>query len=142
MSTLKEADFYYGAVLSTLINKGICPALIEKGKDRQIYSFTTNKKDFLLFLKYRSKPIDTKTPNYTSWQFCFSDDDISELTQFISSAKHLSVGLVCGNEKLSTSEYAVLNRDNLALLFSQSKTTFTISRKKGEKAFRILIGGG
>lgn len=43
MSTLKEADFYYGAVLSTLINKGICPALIEKGKDRQIYSFTTNK---------------------------------------------------------------------------------------------------
>ena len=31
MSILKEADFYYGAVLSTLINRGICPALVESG---------------------------------------------------------------------------------------------------------------
>ena len=141
MSMLKEADFYYGAVLSLLINKGICPALIEGGKVRQIYKLTTDQKDFLLFLKYRSKPIDTKTPNYKSWQFSFSDDDIKELTQFMSSAKHLSVGLVCGNEKLSTSEYAVINRDELEQLFRQSKTTLTISRKKGEKAFRIIIGG-
>ena len=37
MSILKEADFYYGAVLSTLINRGICPALVESGEDRQIY---------------------------------------------------------------------------------------------------------
>ena len=45
MSILKEADFYYGAVLSTLINRGICPALVESGKDRQIYDFVTNKKE-------------------------------------------------------------------------------------------------
>ena len=59
MSILKEADFYYGAVLSTLINRGICPALVESGKDRQIYDFVTNKKEFRLFVKYRSKPINT-----------------------------------------------------------------------------------
>ena len=53
MSILKEADFYYGAVLSTLINRGICPALVESGKDRQIYDFVTNKKEFRLFVKYR-----------------------------------------------------------------------------------------
>ena len=60
MSILKEADFYYGAVLSTLINRGICPALVESGKDRQIYDFVTNKKEFRLFVKYRSRPINTK----------------------------------------------------------------------------------
>ena len=43
MSILKEADFYYGAVLSTLINRGICPALVESGEDRQIYDFVTNQ---------------------------------------------------------------------------------------------------
>ena len=142
MSILKEADFYYGAVLSALINRGICPALVEGGNDRQIYNFTTNEQDFLLFIKYRSKPISTKTPEYTSWQFCFSADDIKELTQFMSSAKHLCVGLVCGNQKLNTSEYAVLHKEDLIQLFSEGKNAFTISRKKGEKAFRISVGGG
>lgn len=83
MSILKEADFYYGAVLSTLINRGICPALVESGKDRQIYDFVTNKKEFRLFVKYRSKPINTKTPEYSSWQFHFSDDGKRELTLFM-----------------------------------------------------------
>ena len=142
MSILKEADFYYGSVLSTLINKGICPVLVESGNDRQIYDFTTDKKDFLLFLKYRSKPIDTKTPDYKSWQFCFSIDDTKELKQFISSDKYLCVGLVCGDEKLNRSEYAVLNKNDIGKLFAEGKNTLTISRKKDEKAFRISIGGG
>lgn len=42
MSKLKEADFCYGAVLSTLFNNGICPMLIEGGNDRQVYEFTTD----------------------------------------------------------------------------------------------------
>ena len=107
MSILKEADFYYGAVLSTLINRGICPALVESGKDRQIYDFVTNKKEFRLFVKYRSRPINTKTPEYSSWQFHFSDDDKRELTLFMSDEKHLSVGLVCSEDQLNKSQYAV-----------------------------------
>ena len=90
MSILKKADFYYGAVLSTLINRGICPALVESGQDRQIYDFTTDKKEFRLFLKYRSQPIKTKDPEYSSWQFNFSADDKKELTCFLSEATHLS----------------------------------------------------
>ena len=57
MSMLKEADFYYGAILSTLLNHNICPALIEGGTDRQVYDFTTDHKDFRLFVKYRSAPV-------------------------------------------------------------------------------------
>lgn len=142
MSILKEADFYYGAVLSTLINRGICPALVESGKDRQIYDFVTNKKEFRLFVKYRSRAINTKTPEYSSWQFHFSDDDKRELTLFMSDEKHLSVGLVCGEDQLNKSQYAVLHREEVIRLFDEQKDSFTISRKTGEKAFRISIGGG
>lgn len=142
MSILKEADFYYGAVLSTLINRGICPALVESGKDRQIYDFVTNKKEFRLFVKYRSRPINTKTPEYSSWQFHFSSDDKRELTLFMSDAKHLSVGLVCGESQLNKSQYAVLHKGELVRLFDEQKDSFTISRKTGEKSFRISIGGG
>lgn len=83
MSILKEADFYYGAVLSTLINPlGFVRLLVESGKDRQIYDFMTNKKEFRLFVKYRSRPLNTKTPEYSSWQFHFSDDDKREIDTF------------------------------------------------------------
>lgn len=129
-------------VLSTLINRGICPALVESGKDRQIYDFVTNKKEFRLFVKYRSRPINTKTPEYSSWQFHFSDDDKRELTLFMSDEKHLSVGLVCGEDQLNKSQYAVLHREEVIRLFDEQKDSFTISRKTGEKAFRISIGGG
>ena len=142
MSILKKADFYYGAVLSTLINRGICPALVESGQDRQIYDFTTDKKEFRLFLKYRSQPIKTKDPEYSSWQFNFSADDKKELTCFLSEAKHLSIGLVCGKERLNESLYAVLHQEELVKLLSEQNGRFTISRKTGEKAFRISVGGG
>ncbi|MGB4700972.1 MAG: hypothetical protein WBI01_00505 [Syntrophomonadaceae bacterium] len=45
----KEADFYYGAVLSLLFNNGIDPALVESSNSRQIYDFTTDNVDFRLF---------------------------------------------------------------------------------------------
>lgn len=142
MSKLKEADFYYGAVLSTLINQGICPALVEGGNDRQIYDFTTDERDFRLFVKYRSKPISTKSEGYYSWQFAFSPNDMKELKEFITLDKHLCLGLVCGNGKLSDSEYAVLHKQELKQLFNAGKESLTISRKTGEKYFRISIGGG
>ena len=142
MSKLKEADFYYGAVLSTLLNHKICPVMIEGGKDRQVYDFTTDHKDFRLFLKYRSIPA-TEGQDYTSWQFIFSDEDIKELTQYMAMDLELSVGLVCGQKLLSTSEYAVLHKADIQkIFFDERKKSLTISRKKGERAFRISIGGG
>jgi len=51
----KEADFYYGAVLSLLFNNGIDPALVESSNSRQIYDFTTDNVDFRLFIKYRTR---------------------------------------------------------------------------------------
>lgn len=141
MSKLKEADFYYGAVLSTLLNNKICPVLIEGGTDRQVYDFTTDHKDFRLFVKYRSAPT-TKAQDYNSWQFVFSDSDIHELTEYLGLGLELSVGLVCGQEVLNQSQYAVLHKDVIEKIFDEGKKSLTISLKKGEKAFRISVGGG
>ena len=141
MSKLKEADFYYGAVLSTLLNNKITPVLIESGNDRQIYDFTTDSKDFRLIVKYRSYEIKTKKKDYCSWQFNLSDD-IADLKQGMKSDKKLSLGLVCGKIKLNKSEYAVLHKDEIKEILDSGKESITISRKKGEKAFRISMGGG
>jgi hypothetical protein len=142
MAKLLESDFYYGAILSTLLNNGICPMLIEGGTDRQVYDFTTNEKDFRMFAKYRSAPIPTKTEGYYSWQFVFSDNDIFEIREYLDSGREFELGLVCGSDSLNKSQYVVLKRDITEKLIEQGKKSITISRKKGERAFRISVGGG
>lgn len=142
MSRLKESDFYYGAVLSTLLNNDICPALIEGDGDRQVYDFTTDHKDFRLFVKYRSAPININYPDYHSWQFTFSPGDIEELKSYMELDKELSLGLVCGNKTLGQSHFAILHKQELEQIFAQGKNSLTISLKKGEHSFRISVGGG
>ena len=116
--------------------------LIEGGTDRQVYDFTTDKKDFRMFAKYRSAPIETKTEEYSSWQFVFSINDLGEIKKYLKSGREFSLGLVCGTIPLNQSEYAVIHRDVVEALLEQNKTSLTISRKKGERAFRVSIGGG
>ena len=116
--------------------------LIEGGTDRQVYDFTTDMKDFRMFAKYRSAPNATKTAGYSSWQFVFSNDDLAEIKQYLNSGKNFSLGLVCGSDPLNQSEYAVLHRDAVDELLQQGKTSITISRKTGEHAFRVSVGGG
>ena len=142
MSKLMESDFYYGAVLSTLLNNGICPMLIEGGADRQVYDFTTDEKEIRMFVKYRSAPIETKTEDYFSWQFVFSEKDLREINSYLKSNKEFSLGLVCGASKLNKSQYVVVEREVVEELFSQRKTSLTVSRRKNERYFRISIGGG
>lgn len=142
MAKLREADFYYGAVLSALLNNGICPMLIEGGTDRQVYDFTTDDENFRLFVKYRSAPIETKSEDYFSWQFNFSVSDITEITEYLENGFNLSLGLVCGNTPLNQSQYAVIPKETLKELLQQGKTSLTISIQKGERAYRISIGGG
>lgn len=141
MSKLKEADFYYGAVLSTLLNHNICPALIEGGNDRQVYDFTTDNTDFRLFVKYRSNPVGTKAHDYSSWNFSLSNSDIKEISDYLNLKLVLSVGFICGEQPLHKSQYAVLHADDIRRIVASGKTSITLGIKKGEKAFRLFIDG-
>ena len=140
MSKIKVADFYYGAVLSMLFSHNIKPALIENGSDRQVYDFTTNKAKFTLFVKYRSEKVETKKDGYSSWNFNLKND-IVELSKYLDDGKNLILALVCGSEDLRESELAILDSNDISWLMFNNKSTITISRKKGEKAFRIANGG-
>lgn len=142
MSKFKVADFYYGAVLSMLFNNDIVPALVEANNDRQVYDFTTDNVDFRLFIKYRAKGRLGKNGEYRSWQFIFSKEDIAEIFEYLGLGYNLLLALVCGEEKLDESELAVLNSEEIKQCLGYGRTSFTISRAKGERAFRVSIGGG
>lgn len=142
MSELKVADFYYGAILSNLINDKLCPVLIENGQGRRIYNCATNSGDFRILAKYRSNPTETKKDDYSSWQFNFSSEELLEFRSCITADRKISVILICGNRDLGKSEYAVLYSEDLQKLLELGKESITISRSKGEKAYRISIGGG
>lgn len=83
MSKFKVADFYYGAVLSILFNRGIAPALVESNNDRQVYDFATDNGDFRLFIKYRALGRKGKNPDYRSWQFILTDDDLNKIYEYM-----------------------------------------------------------
>ena len=142
MSKIKVADFYYGAVLSMLFNRHVNPALVESDDNRQIYDLTTNNGSCRLYIKYRADRIRTKTEDYNSWQFGFSQSEIDELKNYMNRNINLSMALVCRVEGLSESEIAVLDKKEIDELLKLDKTSITISRKKNERAYRISLGGG
>ena len=45
MGAVRKADFYFGSMLSCLINNGLAPAIIEPGDSRRIYKLTTDNGD-------------------------------------------------------------------------------------------------
>ncbi|MED0701537.1 MULTISPECIES: hypothetical protein [Aeribacillus] len=49
---LAKADFYYGALLSQLVNSGFAPTIIERGDTRRIYSLSNDFSDFKVYAKY------------------------------------------------------------------------------------------
>lgn len=144
MSKLKVADFYYGAVLSTLFNHNITPALVESSTDRQVYDFTTfkpTKSVFRLFVKYRAESTVVKTDDYYSWTFTL-DTDYDEIMGYINDRKNVLLALVCGKSELGESELAVIRENELLEIFKLGKRNITISRRKHERAYRISVGGG
>jgi len=135
MAGVKNADFYYGAVLSNLFNRNVTPVLIESDANRQIYDITTNNNSYLLYLKYRSNKTNTKTKGYKSWQFSFSEGEIIELKQMLNKKINLQIVLICGVKKLSQSEIAVIGREEIEKLIRLGKRSFTISRQKNSSIF-------
>ncbi len=145
MSKIKVADFYYGAALSVLFNNSnskITAALIESDDNRQLYGLMTDKNECQLFIKYRSAKIDTKTKDYYSWLFSLTERDKSEIQALIDKGYNLVLVLVCGVAGLSDSELALIDKEQVKELISMGKDSITISRKKHERAYRILVGGG
>ena len=141
MAKLRVADFYYGSVLSMLFNSHIVPALVEGNEERQIYDLATNSGDYRLIVKYRTKSRRGVDSSYRSWHFNFPSEDIEEMMEYIEHNPNMLLALICGEEGLNDSEFAVLNSDDIRHCLGAGKSSLTVSRAKGEKAFRIPVGG-
>jgi hypothetical protein len=137
VSSLNLSDFYYGSVLSMLINKGLNPILIENSDERRIYRIDINEGSFIIFLKYR-KINKTKKKDYMSWNFNFTKEDIEKINEF-KKDKNFKIALILVSDDIKNSELAILDVENIEELMKMNKTNFTITRKKRERAFRIIL---
>ncbi|NNV00782.1 hypothetical protein [Geobacillus sp. DSP4a] len=108
MATIRKADYYYGALLSALVNGGLAPALFEKENDnRQIYEVTTNKASYIMYTKYNTNPSGSK--DFT-WSFVFSDHEIAEINKIDlehSQEKEIVFAFVCAQKQPSDSNQVI-----------------------------------
>lgn len=138
MAEMKICDYYYGAVLSKLLNHNLSPTLIENGDKRRIYRFTTNTTEFVLFVKYTTKTISDNSNGFRSWKFVLSDD-YQKLSECLSNNNNVLLALVCATEELKGSELALLDSSELRQLIATSKPSINISRKKNERYYTIAV---
>lgn len=139
---LAKADFYYGALLSQLVNSGFAPAIIEKGESRRIYSIANDYDDFNVYAKYVAKP----TSNYKNskkWDFNFNVEEV----QAILNDRTINIyGFICGIDKLKDSEIALLSKEQLNECFGKEysspnrRVTVRID-KKGSWNFTVYGTG-
>ena len=113
MGFVRKADFYYGSMLSGLVNNGIAPAIIEPGDSRRIYELTTNKGDFLIYAKYVSAPMPRQRTDAQLWQFSFTSDEIRFIREHSEDRHKLYFAFICGQRNFQDSEIAFLSLDEV-----------------------------
>lgn len=143
MGALKKADFYYGALLSVLINGGIAPALFEKKHEkRQIYNFSTNKDNYLMYAKFHTSPTGTKDFN---WSFVFTEKELVEIQRLRDRDESLIFAFICCQKKLNAQnqEIAIVHWDEFIECVDIEKEAIKGTQRlsvkliKGARTFRI-----
>jgi hypothetical protein len=145
MGVLCKADYYYGALLSVLINGGLAPALFEKENgNRQIYEVSTNNDDYMIYAKYHTSPTGSK--DFT-WSFTFSDRELEEINKLKDENKDktLVFAFICSQKQLSdyNQEIAVVYWDEFTECIDMNKKDYrgtarlSVKLMKGAKALRI-----
>ncbi|MGV8907202.1 MAG: hypothetical protein ACOH15_11450 [Acetobacterium sp.] len=146
MATVNKVDFYYGAMLSVMITKGVQkPALFEESENKRIYTFCTNKGDYQMYMKYASAPSKRKNVNKQLWQFTFTPDEIKVIDSTQDNGKKTLFGLICAKVKLNESELVILNLDQakLCLGLDVSRDTYriTVKYEKGNHGLKVYGSG-
>jgi hypothetical protein len=68
MANVNKADFYYGAMLSVMITRGVQkPALFEESDNKRIYTFYTDKGDCFLQVLF-AESCKLKIQNVALWK--------------------------------------------------------------------------
>ncbi|WP_139492168.1 hypothetical protein [Brevibacillus dissolubilis] len=147
MGALRKADYYYGALLSVLINSGLVPALFEKDNEkRQIYKITTNKDNYIIYSKYHTSPTGTK--NF-SWAFTFTEAEIEEIKELKKHSGKVVFALICSQKQLNdyNQEIAIVSWDEFIQCVQINKQEYkgsprlSVRLMKGSHYLRIYGSG-
>ena len=131
---LKQQHFYYGAILSAIIeyNPDASMVLVQKDDEtRKIFNIETNKSQSCrIFFKYATE----KKTTSNSWLFIFSQNDTNLLEQCYIEKIPTFIYLLCVKENLKESEIEILKLDEFRGL---NKSSFTIKLPKRSRSFFI-----
>ena len=111
MAMLKNADFYYGAFLSALLNyAGKKPSLFDKTESRRIYKIATenSKKDYMVFTKAVSER-KNKAGEFRHWIFNFTQDEVDTLKKLNAENGNVKLSLICFTSNLKYGEIALID---------------------------------
>ena len=100
MGAVRKADFYFGSMLSCLINNGLAPAIIEPGDSRRIYKLSTDNGDYQLYAKYVSSPSRRQKKDAQLWQFIFSPDEVKYIRNYQDNGQKLPESVIKTRSKL------------------------------------------
>lgn len=138
MSKLHQYDFYYGAILNTIIsqNPDACPTLLEIGEEKSVYKVTTNssEKDIIVFCKYNTVK-DNKSDNYKSWTFAFSDTDKDCIKKYHDKKYPVLIFFLCKEQNLYHSEIVICTYNEFIGI--SYKKSITIGKEKNKKYFLL-----
>lgn len=131
---LKQQHFYYGAILSALIeyNPDASMVMLQKEVDnRGIYQIETNTNQGCYV--YFKHAFEKKNVN-NSWLFSFTKSDISQLQDYYEQKIPTFVYLLCAKPDLKGSEIAILKLDEFLHL---NRTSITVKTPKNSHSFRV-----
>lgn len=100
---INKADFYYGSFLTKIIDNGNKPALISKDNGRGIYKLTTDKKEYIVYIKYATN----RNKKHTRWAFNYTDENIEEIETYINDDEIILFAYICTYRDLKNSEIAI-----------------------------------
>lgn len=134
---LVKADFYFGALLSQLVNSGFAPAIIDQGEARRVYEIVNDVADFKVYAKYISKPVNRDTEN-RRWDFTFS---LEEVQAILKDDSMNMFAFLCGIDGLRDSELCFLTKKQLqecfGLDYSSPTRRIAICTDKGSRSFTV-----
>lgn len=135
MKSLKQEHFYYGAILTAIMEFNPDTSLVllqPQNETRKIYRIQTNQsQECIIFFKHAFE----KKAGSQSWQFTFSDEDKTFLREYHQNKIPVFIYLLCAVDNLISSEIAVLRYEEFNEV--SSKKNFTINKTKRGRKFYL-----
>lgn len=138
--TLKECNFYHGAIIAHLLNQEnpLNLRLLEKEEDdRGVYRVSSNEKDYVLFCRYSAKPVKNNKRNSKEWQFTFTQTDVERLKKYLLQDTKFFLILVCVAKTITAhvNEAYVLDKEKIEQLM-------VLNTPKRNQAIRVRYETG